>query len=197
MSTAFASRVTDVTRSSFLALPAELREHVYHFAFSSSSQSQEPTDLLRAQPPKKDLLLVCNQVCREASAIYRIAYRQYWLDSTFTLEHREASNQSVDALRSNLLADDIPLSCITHLQVMTSDPHIWHLVHPGGAWRVRSPNGRERYVCLRGWITTVSPKRVAWIGRQSEDELCEVCERAPSVHSLMDQILLLPTIDPR
>ena len=195
MSTAPAYRVTDVACSSLLALPAELREHVYHLAFSPSSRPEEPISLLHAQPPKKYLLLVCKQICREASAIYRTAYRQYWLDSTFALEHRQTEYQSVNTLRSHLLLDHIPLSRIKHLRVITSDSHTWHLVHRGGAWRVERPKGGDRYVCLRGWVATVSPYRVAWIGLGSEDELREVCERAPSVHSLMDQILLLPTLD--
>ena len=184
--------------SSPLALPTELREYIYHLAYSPSSQP-EPIDLFRAQPPKKSLLLACKQICRETSAIYRIAYRQYWLDNKFTFDHRETAEQSIDTLRSHFLANDIPLSRIKpgNLRVITSDSHTWHLVHRGGAWRAVSLKGRSTYICLRGWITTVTPNKVASIGRMNEDEIREVCERAPSRHSLVDQMLLLPTVDPR
>lgn len=198
MSTAPASRVADATCSPLLNLPAELREQVYHLAFSPLYRREQPINLLDTRPPTKDLLLVCKQIYREASTIYWTTYRQYWLESTFAIEQRQVTAEKFGHILSyHLSRDHIPLSQIKHLRVITSDSHTWHLVHPGGAWRVERPSGRKRYVCLRGWITSVSPWAIAWIGRESDDELREVVERTPSIHSLMQQILLLPTVDVR
>ncbi|KAK4555801.1 hypothetical protein LTR86_007021 [Recurvomyces mirabilis] len=71
--------------SRFMALPAELRNHIYTFAFAPTNKGTA-VNLLVANPPTKFLLLASKQIYREAHELYRDAYRAFWQDTHFFID---------------------------------------------------------------------------------------------------------------
>ncbi|KAK5678583.1 hypothetical protein LTS10_009027 [Elasticomyces elasticus] len=99
-----ADSAAPITQSStFLTIPAEIRNDIYERAFNKlwktgvdrfSGKSyirSEYVDLFKAAPPSKAPLLVCRQMNSEAKGLYGTAYRRYWKEVSFYTEIPEKS----------------------------------------------------------------------------------------------------------
>ncbi|KAK4619480.1 hypothetical protein CLAFUW4_10785 [Fulvia fulva] len=74
--------------TTFLTLPAELRNEIYELAFTSAHDSvnNEAIDIRETSPPSKALLFAGRQTYNEAAKIYQEAYRKYWVEPHFELD---------------------------------------------------------------------------------------------------------------
>lgn len=78
--------MSTTTPKGFLALPAEMRNHIYELAFTPNTS--QPVNLFEADPPSKSLLLTNHQIHNEASQYFQEAYKAYWRDASFIIDRR-------------------------------------------------------------------------------------------------------------
>jgi len=107
-----------------LDLPAELRNRIYELAFSTETE----TNLLEAVPPPKHLLLACRQIYQEAVGLHKIAFRSYWADTRYVLNH---ANLSDTAFYPVHFTDEDPVR-VSRLVVYTST----HRMHDAKFFRI-------------------------------------------------------------
>lgn len=187
------------------SIPPELREQIYLFVFSPSTDDAQPIDVLEAEPPNSAVLRACKQLNAEARHFYRVAYRDYWTSSSFILNYHSTGHMGNDLVNKALLPHKFDISHITDLRVVTHDSKPWTLVHPNGGWRVTMSDGRIRHLRLRiwtfrerlgdgdNWRYHVDPTRTAWDSATDDVELPATCDKIQCKLSVMDQIRLLPT----
>ncbi|KAK5698512.1 hypothetical protein LTR17_023604 [Elasticomyces elasticus] len=127
-----------------LSLAAELRNEIYELVFNE--QSDEPVELLKAQPPSNALLLACHTIYSKAGLIYKHAYREYWTGTAFTLTYPDNSATSaVDAI-SAIHQEDcdqiVSIQITENYQGMGQMFMIWTYLG-GGFWKQTVYKGRE------------------------------------------------------
>lgn len=72
-------------RCQLLELPRELRDEIYHFAFTFDQHDQE-VDLYRdASPPSKSLCCTNKQIYLESKKLYKKAFRSFWQNTRFVV----------------------------------------------------------------------------------------------------------------
>lgn len=110
----------EINFSNFLALPSELRNKIYEFAFTSGQNVDEPKsdfiNLLDPHPPRKALLLTSHQIHNEAKGLYKSAYQAYWTTNPFLL-HQPMPPWSTPLLLSPNPATSALLSYISPLDL--------------------------------------------------------------------------------
>ncbi|KAK4950903.1 hypothetical protein LTR10_010896 [Elasticomyces elasticus] len=123
-----------------LSLAAELRNASYELVFDE--QSDEPVELLKAQPPSNALLLACHTIYAEAVLVYKHAYRGYWTGTAFTLLYSDKSATSaVDAI-SAIHQEDCDQIITENFQGMGHMFMVWTYLGKG-LWKQTVNKGRE------------------------------------------------------
>ena len=200
MSHKTSSASSNASRCALLALPAELRDHIYHLVFWPPTVDHE-VDLFNPNPPNKALLLACQQIYSEAREIYRTGYRQFWTHSRFVLDYSSPAGPNHETIREAILHLDTDIEHINTLRVMLIKDFACVLVHKRGGWRVMLAGEPSHYIRLRVWTwrpnawteSVIVTNRLAWDAHgNDENSLLEACERYPMRWSLANQIVLLP-----
>ena len=94
-------------------LPAELRNQIYELVFSPNHRKDDSVELRDATPPEGSLTRSCRQIYREASAMYRRAYRDYWTTTPFKMEH---TTEELKTIREKLEAIAAVSGTLSHLK---------------------------------------------------------------------------------
>ena len=143
---------TNPDAKGLLDLPAKLRNHIYELVFTTEPPTKPKTDLHEALAPvNKELLFTCHQIYNEAVHFYRSAYKSYWLETRFVLDHQTKSLTPGEiALISRLPYDDVQHVC--HLEILASDSESFVLVDACGIWKKTTTDNDTGAVTGEDWI---------------------------------------------
>lgn len=142
--------------SRLLALPAELRIHIYELVFTTGAGGMSPVDILHASGPSKALLLTSRQIYDEAGGIFKEAHRRYWTGGHFVLDRRNhmPTRAEVEALKD----DDVNRIAKRHLRLFDADEGWTGRGYPLG---LDSPTLQVRCVDYRGgWLVQVLSEEI-------------------------------------
>lgn len=116
------------SHTGLLALPAELRNKIYDLVFAIDTASQ--VALLDAEPPSKELILTCKQICAETRLLYQAAYRAFWRETTFTIAlefsgHHMFINRALRGLRTEDVENIQSLQMRTSRAFYSLEEGVW------------------------------------------------------------------------
>lgn len=183
-----------------LTLPPELRNRIYHMVFERTSRRAE---ILKTDPPRKDIMLACRQIYDEARLMHQQAYRVYWRTTIFTMTlpsfvQGGVTNSAEVELRAaiaRLREDDIRhVSTVRGVRasngsVWAFDSGVWTLWRKRGPTPCMMPNWREIWfqgaaveekLQEEGFATFAAGSR-GWIAVTIRYEDAERIERAKEI----------------
>lgn len=188
-------------------LPAELRVFIYEYVFQPQAQQLIFRDV-DVEVPKKDFLLTCRQIFREAVTVYQSAYRAFWRETHFVMGIPFRREEKYPQLLASFNVSD--LNQITQATVYPSHTGLTYtLLDTRGGWKRTVQNGRSarsRFMYLREGRGSAPDWPLAWpydnyaatyrfrcdIVRQGfneeEDMKAACCEPTPKV-PMSDQIM--------